>query len=233
MHREITNLKYQLNQLLSRKITSAFLFIKQKYFEFGEKPHKFLARQLRKIEAVRAIHRIRDDRGHILLNLKEIKARFLQFYSDLYTSKCNSDPNTMIKFLDECHLSRISPEDSERLNTDIHSTEIQKAIASIKGKSPGPDGIPVEFYKKFTNILTPFLHRMYKQAQLDGALTATLTQATITVIHKKGKDELNVGSYRPISLLSIDYKIYAKILANRLTPNGYNSSQRSNWLYIK
>uniref|UniRef100_A0A8D0D534 Uncharacterized protein n=1 Tax=Sander lucioperca TaxID=283035 RepID=A0A8D0D534_SANLU len=72
LHREITNLKYQLNQLLSRKITSAFLFIKQKHFEFGEKPHKLLARQLRKIEADRTIHKIRDDRGHILLKPKEI-----------------------------------------------------------------------------------------------------------------------------------------------------------------
>ena len=136
--------------------------------------------------------------------------RFLQFYSDLYTSKCNSDPNTMNTFLDECNLSRISPEDSERLSTDIHSTELQKAIASLKsGKSPGPDGIPVELYKEFSNILTPFLHRMYNQAQLDGTPPSRLTQATITVIHKKGKDDLNVGSYRPISLLNIDYKIYA------------------------
>jgi len=130
-----------------------------------------LARQLKKIEADRTIHRIRDSKGHILLNPKKINARFLQFYSDLYTSKCNSDPNTINTFLDECNLSQISPEDSERLNTDIHHTEIQKAIDSIKsGKSPGPDGIPVELYKKFSNILTPFLHRMYNQAQLDGTL---------------------------------------------------------------
>lgn len=98
----------------------------------------------------------------------------------------------MNTFLDECNLSRISPEDSERLSTDIHSTELQKAIASLKsGKSPGPDGIPVELYKEFSNILTPFLHRMYNQAQLDGTLPPTLTQATITVIYKKGKDDLN------------------------------------------
>lgn len=67
LHREITNLKYQLNRLLSGKISSAFLFIKQKHFEFGEKPHKLLARQLKEIEADRAIHKIGDDRGHILL----------------------------------------------------------------------------------------------------------------------------------------------------------------------
>lgn len=34
LYREITSLKNQLNQFLSRKITSAFLSIKQKHFEF-------------------------------------------------------------------------------------------------------------------------------------------------------------------------------------------------------
>lgn len=219
LHKKITNLKYQLNQLLSKKITSAFLFTKQKYFEFGEKPHKLLAQQLRKIEADKTIHRIRDDKGNMLIKPKEINTRFLQFYSDLYTSKCNIDSNVMNKFLDDCNLSKISSEDLDKLNIDIHPNEIQKAIAALKsGKAPGPDGIPAELYKKFSHILIPFLHRMFKQAQLDGNLPPTLTQATVTVLHKKGKDELNVGSYRPISLLNIDYKIYAKILACRLNP---------------
>lgn len=41
-------------------------------------------------------------------------------------------------------------------------------------------------------------------------------QAVITLIPKEGADFLDVKNYRLISLLNIDYKIYAKILANRL-----------------
>ena len=59
---------------------------------------------------------------------------------------------------------------------------------------------------------------MFKQAQSDGTLPPTLTQAKITVLHQKNKDALNVGSYCPISLLNIDDKKYAKIHVNRLNP---------------
>lgn len=38
----------------------------------------------------------------------------------------------------------------------------------------------------------------------------------MAVIHKEGKDQLEVSSYRPISLLCTDVKILAKVLATHL-----------------
>lgn len=45
-----------------------------------------------------------------------------------------------------------------------------------------------------------------------------MTEAAISVIPKPGKDPKYCGSYRPISLLNIDVKIFSGILAARLNP---------------
>lgn len=44
-------------------------------------------------------------------------------------------------------------------------------------------------------------------------------QAIISVIPKSGKDSKDYGSYRPISVLNIDYRLYASIMAKRFEKN--------------
>ena len=57
---------------------------------------------------------------------------------------------------------------------------------------------------------------MFNQSYSSGHLPETLNQAFICLPHKKGKDPLCSQSYRPISLLNLDFKILAKILARWL-----------------
>lgn len=84
------------------------------------------------------------------------------------------------------------------------------------GKSPGPDGLPSDFYKKFSPELSPFLCQVFSDSFDSGELPLTFNQACISLLLKKGKDPLECASYRPISLLNTDVKILAKILALRL-----------------
>ena len=86
-------------------------------------------------------------------------------------------------------------------------TDIEAISSMNSGKSPGPDGKPVEFYKRFFNQLAPLLLEMFNYSYSQGTLPATLMQASISLIHKKDKDPLNCASYRPISLLPVDVKI--------------------------
>lgn len=96
--------------------------------------------------------------------------------------------------------------------------ELIETIRSLKnGKSPGPDGLGNEIIKKFSDLLAPYLHRMYNQVYKACVLPQTLNEAIITLIPKKGKDLVEVGSYRPVSLLNADQKILAKTLARRLS----------------
>ncbi len=57
---------------------------------------------------------------------------------------------------------------------------------------------------------------MFKYSIENKKLPETLYSANIALILKKVKDSTDPSSYRPISLLGSDIKIFTKILANRL-----------------
>lgn len=93
---------------------------------------------------------------------------------------------------------------------------VLKAMAN--GKAPGPDGFTVAYYRSFADILLPQLTRYANTIPTGGTLRPETLHAHITVLPKPGKDPSNCGSYRPISLLNLDAKLYAKAIANRLLP---------------
>ena len=83
-------------------------------------------------------------------------------------------------------------------------------------KFPGVDGILMEFYKTFydlleTNLLTLYNNILFEEKEI----TNTMHQAIVTLIPKKGHTN-KLKYWRPISLLCNDYKILTKILANIL-----------------
>uniref|UniRef100_A0AAY4CPB5 Reverse transcriptase domain-containing protein n=1 Tax=Denticeps clupeoides TaxID=299321 RepID=A0AAY4CPB5_9TELE len=108
-------------------------------------------------------------------------------------------------------------EDRSRLDLGISCEDITQAINSMQnGKSPGPDGFPIEFYKVFSAKLTPLLNKLFEEILSQKKLPCTMTQAVIVVLLKKDKDPRKCGAYRPINLLPCDYKILSKVLSCRL-----------------
>lgn len=103
------------------------------------------------------------------------------------------------------------------LEEPITLAEVILAIHNLQSsKAPGPDGYTPKFYKTFTKDVAPLLLRVFNESFVRGSLPTTFYQATISLIHKKGKDPLEAASYRPVSLLNVDTKILAKLMATRL-----------------
>ena len=83
-------------------------------------------------------------------------------------------------------------------------------------KSPGSDGITVEFYKIFWNNIKEFYVNSISYSFETGSLTELQKQSIITIIPKQNKDLTKLDNWRPISLLNVDYKIATKVIANRV-----------------
>lgn len=85
------------------------------------------------------------------------------------------------------------------------------------GKSPGPDGFTLQYYKCFSQTLAPKMLTTFNSLADPTRNMGRMLEAHVAVVPKGGKDTTRVQNYRPISLLNVDIKIYAKILANRMS----------------
>ena len=84
---KIAILKYRLNKIYSDQVIKLYQQTKQVHFEFGDKPQKLLARQLRRLDDEKTIHSIRSVQGNTLTIPRDINDTFLQYYQNLYSSK--------------------------------------------------------------------------------------------------------------------------------------------------
>lgn len=123
----------------------------------------------------------------------------------------------MWEFFEKLKIPSLSREDREELEALLTLEELQRVIADMANqKAPGPVGLPIEIFKRYGDVLLPKLLEVFNRAIVEGRLPISMTEATIIVLLKEGKNPLDVASYRPISLLCSDVKIFAESLANRL-----------------
>ena len=137
------------------------------------------------------------------------------FYQHLYEKSSFHSEKEIKQFLRKLQdLPQIN--NSKKLLGDISYREIESAIAKLSsGKSSGFDGITAEFYKHFSEFVSPVLEVVYKAVFAQKGLSFSQCLAIIILLFKKG-DLLQIPNYRPISLMNNDYNILAYILADRL-----------------
>ena len=86
-------------------------------------------------------------------------------------------------------------------------------------KSPGIDGFPVKFFKIFWGRIKFVVLHALNEGYEKGEMSETLKYAVITCIPKGTKARNVLKNWRPISLLSVIYKINSASIANRLKPH--------------
>eukprot|EP00965_Chrysotila_dentata_P199895 6179652-Pleurochrysis_carterae.AAC.5 len=70
-----------------------------------------------------------------------------------------------------------------------------------KGKAPGPDRIPNEFYSAFAGLLAPMYIKFYNQMHYDVHTPKGFADGLIGILYKQGLRE-NIRNYRPMLYLT-------------------------------
>ena len=85
----------------------------------------------------------------------------------------------------------------------------------VINKSPGNDGFPVNFYKHFWDTLGHYFLDVVLFYSLKGEFPISCRRAILSLLPKCGNNGY-IQNWRPISLLSSDYKIIAKLVTLRI-----------------
>ena len=105
------------------------------------------------------------------------------------------------------------------LGHHISTKELGFVLKKMKNnKSPGIDGISADFLKIFWRKLKFFVANAINSCYCKGVLSTSMRQAIITCIPKGNKDRQLIKNWRPISLLSVIYKLASATIAERLKP---------------
>ena len=120
-------------------------------------------------------------------------------------------------FFDSANLPSISHESRIICEGRITAEECQKVLKTFpSAKTPGNDGIPIEFYNTFWPLLSDILIDSFNEAFKKKEMSPSQRQAVITLIEKQDKDRTFLENWRPISLTNVDAKIASKVIATRI-----------------
>ena len=213
---EYNKVKEQLKKMEEEEIEGYKIRVKYlAQYERGEPGIQNCAKLEKKKIAEDTIGQLAETKDSTIYTDKQNIMRIAtKFYQDLYTP-CKVNTEKQNKLLRNIK-TQITREQKHILDAPITLDEVQTAIRHMKpGKSPGLDGIPVEFYQEYWGLIMDD-YMAFITKVITNALPKGKNASAIKIIFKKNGEIYLLCNYRPISLINVDIKIITKVLANRL-----------------
>ena len=185
-----------------------------RWAEEGEISSSFFFRLEKKHGSESWISAIRNSDDVVFSKMDEICSVWRSFYLGLFSAE-ETDAVTATGLLDNLD-SFLTLKQAASCYGPLSVAEVLTALNGMsRNKTPGSDGLPVEFYIKFWHVIDSDLTEVFNNAYDSESLSKSQKLGLITLLFKKG-DRLSCKNWRPITLLNVDYKLCARTIAGRL-----------------
>ena len=232
---QLENLKVEYDNLYENIAQGAIIRSRATWYEKGEKSNKYFLNLEAHKKTKSSVRKVFNTEGTLVTDPKNVMHEIEKFYSALYKNDClTPSTNLLDSFLENPEIPRLTAEDAHTCEGKFTADECFKSLQLFENnKSPGEDGLTVQFYKTFWNTVGNLMVESLNYSYDHGELSSSQKRAIITLIEKKDKDRRNISNWRPISLINVDVKIGSKAIAKRLEallPKIIHHSQRA---YVK
>ena len=215
---ELEMLKMEYDSIYEQIAKGAIIRSKATWYEKGEKSNKYFLNLETHKKAKSSVRKVFNDEGMLITDPKKILQEIQNFYSNL----CKCEPlrpseEMLNSFLNNSGIPKLTFNEALICDGKLTVDECYKSLQLFESnKSPGNDGLTVEFYKAFWHILGNLMVDSLNCSYDFGELSNSQKQAIITLIEKRDKDKRYLSNWRPISLINVDVKIGSKAIAKRL-----------------
>ena len=209
---EEAKLQTGLNTWLSRNETTWRQKSRETWMKEGDRNSNFFHISSVVRRTRNNIDAIRGDDNVWIVKISEIRDFVVEKFQDLFTVKeicCPADLSDLI-------YSTISNGENDSLCQIPSLREIKNVIFGMQSlKSPGPNGLPPLFYKKYWHVVGYSVIRAVRNFFILGKMIKEFNYSYIVLIPKI-LNPSSINHYRSISLCNTIYKVISKLLVDRL-----------------
>ncbi|KAL3684022.1 hypothetical protein R1sor_002044 [Riccia sorocarpa] len=207
----------QVRKLQSLHDHKIRLWSREKYLKQGETCSGYFLKKFKGKSFQAKIHSIKLDNGQVVRSQNDIVREVHRFYSNLYvmpveTGQIKADRERLLNLLQPVVSSGegafLTEVPSHREFTDILNT-------APKGKAPGMDGFGYEAFLKIWGKIGEDYTALMANCWNTGEFPSCFLEGVIKLLPKDPRPE-SLHQWRPIALLSVHYKLLAKVIAARL-----------------
>jgi exonuclease III len=218
--------KESLVDLRKTKMQGILLRSKARWANEGEKITKYFCNLEKRHFVSKQMFKIISKNGKCLENRDDMLKETREFYQNLYADK-EVEEIDLENFTTT--LPKLRKEEAAMLEGTITLEEASIALKKMSnGKSPGTDGMTVDFFKFFWKQLGIFVVRSLNEGFINKQMSITQREGIIVCLPKGDKPREFLKNWRPISLLNVTYKIGSSCISNRIKtvlPNLINEDQ--------
>lgn len=214
---EYQSIKRELSEIKQHQANGAIFRTRANWTMAGEKPTAYFLGLEKRKSKDKNISMLKNNQGRMLTNKNEILQYGKDFFETIYTENTDSLAPLQGKFMSDESIPHISELSRIFINKKFSQQEFTSALNDLNiNKTPGSDGLTVEFFRKFWPQLQPHFYNSIMHALENGQLSHEQRTGLITLIPKKDLDRSQLANWRPITLLNVDFKIYSKAIAKRI-----------------
>ena len=210
----VQTLRAELRALHERSAADSLFSARVQMADENETCSAFFFQRVRQAREERCFSSLKDSEGRACSDPARMMGIAHDFYANLF-SKRGTDREIGEHFLSFLG-NRLPSTARDSLEAPFSLTELTEVLGKMnRRKVPGLDGLPVEFYSTFWDVLGPELVEVAEDVHRQGKLTESMRSGALSLLYKKG-DSSDLANWRPLTMLCVDLKIFAKALTERL-----------------